>query len=307
MKQQWIIAGLCLFIAQASTFAQTEKKGLLKRAKITEFNAQSGSTMGLTVMGEQADFLQLAPNSLLAQTDLTDYTKTGGFGPMMQAGGPISGIHGLYVGLQFREEPLNGFLRQPVLRLGFTFMNTNNISASYSRSTITPYDTLTSSQTGAQTLVDSVFNQNINMNYQTQQLRLDGALIFQTTDKYRFSFHTGIGVSLGTAISSRTTINYLEDRYISSSDDEDNDGDFYSYNEDAYESVSETVKNKNGFAFTGYIPVGFNMRLGKKREFWKHLNIYAEMRPGLYITAIPELATQTTFGLTSNLGLKIKW
>ena len=58
MKQQWIIAGLCLFIAQASTFAQTEKKGLLKRAKITEFNAQSGSTMGLTVMGEQADFLQ---------------------------------------------------------------------------------------------------------------------------------------------------------------------------------------------------------------------------------------------------------
>jgi hypothetical protein len=49
------------------------------------------------------------------------------------------------------------------------------------------------------------------------------------------------------------------------------------------------------------------MRLGKKREFWKHLNIYAEMRPGLYITAIPELATQTNFGLTSNLGLKIKW
>lgn len=304
MKQQWIIAGFSLLIAQAGLYAQTEKKGLLKRAKITEFNAQSGSTMGLSVVGEQADFLKLAPNSTLLQTDLSDYTKNGGTGPMMQMGSQISGIHGLYVGLQFRDEPLNGFLRQPVLRLGFTFMNTSNLSAAYSNTTITPYDTLTSSQTGNQVFVDSVFNQNINMNYQTQQLRLDGALIFQTSDKYRFSFHTGIGVSLGTAISSTTRVNYWEDKYTSNNDGES--FSYYTYGE-ASGMKSETFKNKNGFAFTGYIPVGFNMRLGKNREFWKHLNIYAEMRPGLYVTAIPELTTQTNFGLTSNLGLKIKW
>ena len=223
---------------------------------------------------------------------------------MMQQRPEVSGIHGLYVSIQFRDEPLNGFLRQPVLRVGFTYMNTSNLGAVFSRYTTTPYDTLTSSQTGNQVFVDSVFNQNINMNYQTQQLRLDGALIFQTSDKYRFSFHTGIGVSLGTAISSRTTINYWEEKYTSNNGGES--FSYYTYGEGSA-MKTETFKNKNGFAFTGYIPVGFNVRLGKNREFWKHLNVYAEMRPGLYVTAIPELATQTNFGLTSNLGLKIKW
>jgi hypothetical protein len=159
-----------------------------------------------------------------------------------------------------------------------------------------PYDTLTSSQTGQQIFIDSSYNRSYDMNYSTQQLRLDGAIIFRMFPEKRWSLHTGLGASVGMSYRSTTTLQYSAYSSVPG-------GNGYSY---TGEESNETFTNKNSMAASLYVPFGIDFGLGKKRAFWMPFHLYTEIRPTLNLNSIHELGTSFSTGMSSALGLRIK-
>jgi hypothetical protein len=70
-------------------------------------------------------------------------------------------------------------------------------------------------------------------------------------------------------------------------------------------SEIEEFPNKNNFGFSAYIPLGINLRLGNKIEFWKKVNLFYEIRPNINITYVPELRTVTNAFLQVGCGFRI--
>jgi hypothetical protein len=235
------------------------------------------------------DFAKLAPNSTILGMDLSQltpysYMYFNGFG--MNSG---SNSTSLQLGLQCAKMPKITF------RVGITHVsNYSLLSAHGSFYESAPYDTLTSSQTGQQTFIDSSHTKSYDMNHSNQQIRLDGAMIFRMFPEKRWSIHTGLGASVGMSYRSNTEIRYWESTSISS-------GDYYEEN-----GISESFKNKNSVGASLYIPFGVDFGIGKKREFWMPFHLYAETRPSLNINSINGIGTSFSPGMSSAVGLRVK-
>ena len=259
--------------------------------KISEIHISNGSGSIGSQNGTLTDFAKLAPNSAILGMDLSqlkpyDYAYFNGFGM-----NSISNSTSLQLGLQCAKMPKITF------RVGLTHSSNNGIlSAHGSFYESAPYDTLTSSQTGQQTFIDSSHTKSYDMNYSNQQIRLDGAMIFRMFPEKRWSLHTGLGASIGMSYSAKTSLRYWESSSINSN----NQG---YYNETG---LNETFKNKNSLGASLYIPFGIDFGIGKKREFWMPFHLYAETRPSLNINSINGIGAQFSPGMSSALGLRVK-
>ena len=261
---------------------------LSQKIKITEIHISNGTGLGGQINGSIDDFKILAPNSSILLTDFSQYNQQG-YVSFRTPGNNFSSNYSLQLGLQCAKMPKVTF------RVGITHVsNEGALSAFGSYSQSFPYDTLTSSQTGEQTFLDSTNSKYYNMNHSNQQIRLDGAMIFRMFPEKRWSIHTGLGASLGMSYQSNTEIRYWESTSISS-------GDYYEEN-----GVSETFKNKNSLGASLYIPFGVDFGIGKKREFWMPFHLYAETRPSLNINSINGVGTTFSPGMSSAVGLRMK-
>jgi hypothetical protein len=318
MMQKSIITifTMCLSITAIAQEKQEKEKRMCTKMKIQEVHIQNGAFLMPPIDATQADFLKLAPNSTLLLNDLTGFQqgKEGKDDDDMQEGmgGPKraemggSTYLGVYLGLRLGDEKKEGFLQAPVLRLGWNLNRFSGPISNYSRTTYTPFDTLQSAQTGTEYILDSAKYEHYGMSYRSSQLGLDAALIFQSSDKYRWGMHAGVGLSAAFAVNAETRVVYHQDRYVVTSDGTEFGPSTFDVNE-SETSTTETFKNKTGYTIGAYIPIGFDFRVGKNREFWKHVHLYLETRPGVYLTSIPELKTYTNLGLTGAFGLKVTW
>lgn len=267
-----------------SSFAQVQ---------IKEVYLQSGAFFGQS-NGTLSDFQTLAPQSSILQQDLSAYQAY----PQMVFNMPGQS-QSLSLGLSLPKMP------KATLRLGIMHLSQNNalsIGGSYTE-TFT-IDTLTSSQTGEQFLVDSMSTHSYNANYSQEQLRLDAALLFRFNEQKRWSFYGGIGANFGLSYNTNTTVHQRTSPY-------GNDYGFGLLNDiflgDAGTHVTERFENKGGFGMSIYAPLGIDFQVGKKRDFWKPIHLYAELRPGVNINQIAGLGTSFSAGNFSNLGLRFKF
>ena len=53
--------------------------------------------------------------------------------------------------------------------------------------------------------------------------------------------------------------------------------------------------------------IDIDFQVGKKREFWKPIHLYAELRPGVNINQIAGMGTSFSAGNFSNLGLRFQF
>ena len=283
MKKVTLLAALVL-----STAAFSQKM------KISEIHISSGNGSLGTQDGTLSDFAKLAPNSAILGMDLSQltpysYMYSNGFG--LYSG---SNSTSLQLGLQCAKMPKITF------RVGLTHVNNYGLlSAHGSFYESAPYDTLTSSQTGEQTFIDSSHTKSYDMNYSNQQIRLDGAMIFRMFPEKRWSLHAGLGASIGMSYRANTYINYWENSSVN-----------YDYQGSGYygsgTGMNESFKNKNSLAASLYIPLGVDFCIGKKREFWMPFHLYAETRASLNINSINGIGTTFSPGMSSALGLRVK-
>jgi hypothetical protein len=279
-------------------YAQVTPSKKIKRVSLHDFNVQTGLFVERNTNVGVEEFKSLAPQSVLLQNNLQNYAQ---FNGNSTTG---NNAFSVMLGLKFSNKEKQQYKSNPTLRLGITYFAGSTLTSSYSKGDRTLFDTLTSSQTGQTILVDSVVSQSYNMNYSAEQLRFDGSLIFRTNPEARWSFFTGIGVMAGLSINAQTTINY--NKRISAETRNSNSTylSLYDYS-DSFSSIDETFRNSSNFGFTGYIPMGVDFRIGKKKEFWKRTHLFIELRPAINITSIPELRTFANTGLQQGLGLRV--
>lgn len=299
MKRKKLLVVVLSSLASLTASGQKPEEAKSKKIKITDYFLQSGySTFGNNE-GSLSDFKTLAPESTLLTNNLNDFSQSG-----------KTGIGGGYmfstaVGIQFNDKKNSGYKANPLLRLGVTYVSGTSLSALFSKEVRKPYDTLTSAQTGQLTYVDSVNISSYSMNYTSDQLRLDGSLLFRTNPSARWSAFTGIGFATGISLRSYTTIFYYNEKRTES--DRIAAG-MYSpfYFEGVGALKTETFKNKMNFSASVYVPLGVDFRVGKKRDFWKRMHVFYEMRPGVNITAVSELRTVVNTSLQQGVGLRFE-
>lgn len=270
-----------------SSQAQESTKGL----RISEFHVQSGMDISLMENADLSDFQSLAPNSILLNNDFSEFTSGSYWKPMGPMGFRGNSFQSIQLGLTFKNNP------SPLWRIGISHVS-SNMSAGYFNETNTPYDTLTSSQTGEQYYVDSVKIENYFMSYGSQQLRIETSLLYRTNPEKRWSLYAGIGMSLGISLNAQTRINYNTYSFVSGLSNNNS----YLNN---YEEIHEKIVNKTNITSSVFVPMGVDFRIGKNREFWKKIHLYYEMKPTLSFASIPELTTLTSINLSSCLGLKV--
>ena len=260
---------------------------------INEIYLQSGSFFGQN-KGSLADFQTLAPGSSILQQDLSAYQSS----PIYSFNLPGQS-QTLSLGLKLAKLP-NATLRLGLMHTG----KRNALSVGGSYTETFRVDTLTSSQSGEQFFIDSFSTHSYHANYTQEQLRLDASLIFRYKADKRWSFFGGIGANFGLSYNAATTVHHRVSPY----------GDYFGYgfiNDlmfiDFGTHETETFENKGGFGLGVYAPLGIDFQLGKKREFWKPMHLYMELRPGFNINQIAGLGTTFSVGNFSNAGLRFQF
>jgi len=287
MKRKILLSFTLTILLFTSIFAQEEPKNSIENLQVIfggNTNYSSFSTLD--------DFNSLAPNSLLLNQNLDSYTKPNSHNYTSNS------MLAVLVGIKLKNTKTN-----QRLRVGFNYLTGNGLSSAYYLYTKGRYDTLTSTKTGAEIYLDSSNSKYYNFNYTYQQIRLDASYLFSTDKEARFSWYTGVGLSMGVSLSSQTNIHYSEYTRIYSVDNDDVRYNEFPDNENT--SKSESFRNKTNFGVAGYMPLGVDFTIGKKREFWKRTHLFYEVRLGVNLTKIPELRSFTYALVQNGLGLKV--
>jgi len=296
------IAVVFLFCFVASNAQETEK---LKRFRVNEFNLLLGNSSNMHHYGTLEEFRKLAPQSELLKNDFTGFNSSQGYSYSYSS----NTIFAAMVGIQLRDKNKKTYKLNPQIRAGFNFSGNTSFSDYLYLSNTTRVDTLASNTSGKRAFTDSVNSQYYYMNYFSQNLSLDLSILFRTNPEERWSLFTGVGIVGGASINSFTEIQYAKHNYEHSYFENDMNNIFYgstTYYDDG-ERISERFKNKSNFIVGAYLPLGIDFRIGKKRDFWKRMHIFYEIRPGISMNSVPEIGNYINATILHGFGLKINW
>lgn len=255
----------------------------------TGFIAASNPVNGL------GDFKTIAPTSDLLKNELSSFDLT------KRPDALINPVFGMQLGLQFKKKGTTAYRSNPLLRLGFSYSSGPVLAYSLSQQLSQAADTLTSSQTGQQYFVDSIFRQTYDMQLTAQLLQLDASVIFRTNQEARLSAYAGAGFSVGAALNASTDIRYMEDNYSNSQYDN------YSYHSKPSAEKSEHFNAGNLSSYAIYTPFGIDCRGGKGDGFLSKLHVFYEIRTGIRMSTVSDLGTIKSPYFQNNFGIRVNW
>lgn len=248
----------------------------------------------------QTQMNQLAPGSELMKRDISGFVRSD-YGDAF-GGAMLTGSLGLRRTDLSDPSGANG----PLLRFGFNYSSAILLGSTWSRSLSARFDTLTSSATGEQVFVDTVYREYLSGRYEAQRMQLDASILYFTKTNTRVKLYGGAGASAGFTMQPNTRIFYS----VNTNDISDPVANgLYDY--DGFR-LNNTVKqewfdNRSSWTAALYVPLGFDFCLGKQRPFWKMLHLQYELRPGLAMLSVPEIRTYTHVFLQQGLTLRVNW
>lgn len=232
----------------------------------------------------RADMARFAPGSELLSRDLSDHT----FGKENW----ISGEGSFDMGISFF--PCATTERQgPELRIGVLYGSGPSLGGTLSRTTRTPYDTLTSSQTGVRTVIDSVNQSEYRMRYSAERFGSNASLVWRRAG--RWSLYGGAGVMGGVLMNARTTVIHEVEAYTDGGYSHPWSGGDHEFDDTLEEH--ETFRNATGWWFGAYVPLGLDWRVATVSPFWSRVHFCYELRPQIIVQNIPELTNATGVGM----------
>lgn len=249
------------------------------------------------------DITRITSGSTLFTGDLSGYSNYDYYGyPWDMGAGLFTGGLSLH---PLRRENAPG----PELRLGFIYGGRSGRSGYYSRTDSSPYDTLTSSQTGDQYYVDSVWGSSYYVAQTYERFGLDAALVWHTQG--RWSIHAGAGLMAGALANVQTIIQFDEFSGVTAASTNSSSGSSSSYAYGYYgmgdhSSSTETLQRGTGWWTSLYIPLGLDFRFGRTGDFWTRVHAFMELRPQLVVQHANDLGTNTSFGIQNLFGLRFR-
>jgi len=289
------LLGLCMltFGIKAQPNNQTKKP----RLGIHDVFINVGFTVVNNPESGLSDFKTLAPTSLLLKNDMSDFEVNNRIDEL------INPVYSMQLGVQFRKRGTNSYRMNPLLRVGFNYSSGSVINYSLSQEQSQIADTLTSSQTGQQFFVDSIFRQDYEMQLNAQILQFDASLIFRTNPSSRLSAYAGLGFSLGASINTNLDVKYNEN----SDSNTQYNYTGSSYNSSSNKKVSEYFDAGKINSYSIYTPFGLDFRIGKYEEFLNNFHLFYEFRTGLQTSNVSELRTINSPYFQNNFGVRVNW
>ena len=300
MKTNFLFLVLSSLLAYSAAFGQEANPETVKRITVSDISVQLGTFSGYNNYGNISDFRKLAPQSEILNNDFADYLQFNNFRLLNNR------MFSMMMGIKFSDKQKKSYKSNYQLRLGFSYSFGNNFMKELYAVERQAYDTLISQKTGQAYYIDSTTSHHYTMNYSSEELRFDASLIFKTKPEYRFTFHTGIGVSAGVSFNAQTYISYTKSASTDLSSNY-NHFSYSSYYSGTYSEKHEFIQNSDVFGVSTYIPLGVNFQIGKNREFWKQFHVFYELRPGINIVSVPELRTIVNANFQQGIGLKVAW
>lgn len=210
---------------------------------------------------------QAAPSSSLAFADLSQYGLSGLYSGIF--GSLNSGsVKGITVNVRFGCQ--NKFSET---RFGIYHSRIGISSQNYSYTTRTPIDT--THVPGGTLVTDSVFHSAYTYNWYSEVLSLEAAWIARTNPARIVSFYTGFGMNFGTGLNSAIENTFFENGYyvhqgtgaVSTA---------YITGYTTYTDKQERFRAPGFFFATAQIPVGMNIRLGRRNPILRHIVLHYE-------------------------------
>ncbi len=188
------------------------------------------------------------------------------------------------------------------LRAGFAFQHHAGNDLQLRKETRIPFDTLTSAQTGTSTYIDSLTISTYDLAHDYSQLAVDASVIFMKEYPKRWTLYGGGGVQVGFAFDGSARISHRSER---TTDPRITSPTTSSGSERELDTEEEEFRTKDDLCFALYVPLGVTYRLGKKRAFWRALNLCYEMRPSFALGGVPELDLGARVVVGQYLGLRV--
>lgn len=232
----------------------------------------------------RGDMGRFAFGSELLGRDLSDHTFTGERW--------VSGEGSFDLGISFFPCTKSG-RNGPELRIGVIYGSGPSLGGTLSRTTHTPYDTLTSSQTGEQTVIDSVNSSEYRMRYSAERLGVNGSLVWRRPG--RWSLYGGAGLMGGVLMNAHSTITHEVDAYTDGGSSYPRRGGDHEF--DDVPEERESFSNGTGWWLGAYVPLGLDWRAATVSAFWSRVHFCYELRPQLIVQNIPELPSATGVGM----------
>lgn len=291
---------VCILIMKAS-FAQDSLPSL-KRIHLNDIGLQ------LTFLSESgrpinmAEIKHIAPiNSMLYDADISKYDL--GIRGRRNRQTNTSTVISLYTGFRLLNKQKTGYRQNLQFRAGLSYYK-KEYSASAQTVTKKPYDTLYSGSTGNIIFMDSLNAKTYNAYYSGNQLRLDLSFLISTNNQKRFYFYTGLGITAGASVGSSVSVSYYVSNTLYGSNEHYGNSFPYAALDNVF--VKRESFKLGDYTLVAYVPLGADLRLGSRRQFWQRLHVHYEMRPGANVAFIPNLKSQTTFALQHGWGIKFR-
>ena len=186
------------------------------------------------------------------------------------------------------------------LRLGVVGGISEVANGGYFKNWQTTGDSLYNSSGTMIGYVDSLHSSSFNTHYKGNFLRFDGSMIWSTDEQRRISAYMGAGLTAGILFNAQTTVDHWED--VSIRYKYDNSSTYMGYTNKSREM--ERFNSKGGFYSSIYLPIGFNLRLGKVNPFWSHAHFCSEWRPNIIFQSYAGTGLKTVFGISHTWGVR---
>lgn len=266
--------------------------------KVSDFYLSAGAHSGNYSLNLN-DLIFLGQNATILPSDLSEY-----FGQTIFDNSSQGSMLSMSLGFSFLDKKNNNYRSNPQLKAGLMFIRTNSWNSSLEKESFLRFDTLISSTTNNVIYIDSVYNTQIQIDYQTEFLLLDLELMYKTDPAERWHVFGGIGLAGGISLNASTKVNVYHQKYQKYVNPSLTDG-LYALNTFSTNVNSEVTKNDLSILAQLQFPVGVSFRISDSVNFWKRINAYFEATPLLQYIKIPETGTYFPVGIKFGLGIKV--
>jgi hypothetical protein len=203
------------------------------------------------------------------------------------------------------DKKKNAYSGYSTFRAGFNFTSFQMGGPSFGKQTSQPIDTLYPGN-GSTIYDDSVTYSNYRFSWGGQAIGVDLSQVFHTNDQRIFSFWVGYGLHVGMVLNTVFRADYSGMKYLQTSTvtGPPNGGVSVVETGRNFDIQNETIKTKSAFCGGIYFPIGVQIRLSRKNNFWNKLAFTNEVRSSLDFQSVPGIGMLPRFYVNESLGLK---
>lgn len=269
--------------APAALFGQDSTQTQKKFLKIISVSAYGGGNIYRDGYEDRTIFQQAVPGSPLMFADLSGYNNEGFF--FYSGGVNVNTSSGLQVSAKLRCQK-----KYSELRLGLNH-SIASVSSQYYQKQTTTFVGSSALPGGELLYTDSVHNSSYAYNWSTDIISLELSWIVKSDPGKILSCYTGFGLSGGIGYNGVISAQHSESSYFSNRSDGPSNL-YYSSGHRTLEQSYERYRAPMVAQFGGYIPIGLNLRLGKRHSFFSHLMLFGEYQGAMYALTSPGMNTK---------------